>query len=88
MPWIVCALAAAWWFEVWPFNPTYTYKPEVGYYQDGEQVWFVGSDVVDKEQCVSHAIAVYNNFNRESSRRAFSWACRKMQGDRFLDRVR
>ncbi len=65
----------------------YTYRAEVGYYENDKEAWFVGRDK-SREACISEAIARYNNINAASPKRAFSWACRKMQGERFLDRVR
>jgi hypothetical protein len=88
MPWLILIGVALWWFEIWPFGPAYTYAPEVGYYLGEERAWFVGDAIKSREDCVSNAIAVYNNYNGETPGRAFSWSCRKMQGDRFLDRVR
>ena len=81
------ATAAAYYFGVWPFAPKHTYRAEVGYMNGEEEVWFVG---VDKtyDQCMSEAASRYNSINAEHPRRAFSWACRKMQGERFLKRVR
>jgi hypothetical protein len=65
----------------------YKYRAEVGYYENDKEVWFVGEDK-SRDACVSEAITRYNSINAASPRRAFSWACRKMQGERFLDRVR
>jgi hypothetical protein len=65
----------------------YTYRAEVGYYEGGEQRWYVGPDQ-SRDECQSSAINRFNALNRESPGRAFSWACRKMQGERFLERVR
>jgi hypothetical protein len=85
---VLAAVAgAAYWFGVWPFSPAYTYRAEVGYYQNGQQTWYVGSDTTH-DQCISDATWRFNSINAEHPRRAFSWACRKMQGERFLDRVR
>jgi hypothetical protein len=47
----------------------------------------VGADK-SYDACMSEAIAYYNELNRDHPKRAFSWACRKMQGENFLDRVR
>lgn len=65
----------------------YTYRAEVGYYLDGKQTWFVGEDK-SRQDCVTEAVARFNALNAGSQGRAFSWACRKMQGDSFLERVR
>lgn len=65
----------------------YTYRAEVGYYEGDKQTWFVGSDK-SREACISEAISRYNSINAASQGRAFSWACRQMQGENFLDRVR
>jgi hypothetical protein len=85
---LIGAAAATYYFGVWPFAPKHTYRAEVGYYLNGEEeAWFVG---VDKtyDRCMSEAASRYNSINAEHPRRAFSWACRKMQGERFLARVR
>jgi hypothetical protein len=65
----------------------YTYKAEVGYYQDGTQAWFVGENT-SREKCIQEAVMRFNSLNNQNPKRAFSWACRKMQGDNFLERVR
>jgi hypothetical protein len=85
---LVIAGVLMWWFGIWPLAPAHTYAPEVGYYKGEERVWFVGSAVPSRDDCISTATAVYNQYNREARGRAFSWACRQMQGDRFLARVR
>ncbi len=66
---------------------SYTYRVEVGYYEDGKQVWHVGDDKT-REACTSEAIGMFNSLNARSAGRAFSWACRKMNGEQFLERVR
>lgn len=68
------------------FLRPYTYRAEVGYYQNGAQNWFVGDDK-SQEACKSEALARFSELNRPQGR-AFTWSCRKMQGDNFLDRVR
>lgn len=84
---IVLAIAGAWymgWFE------SYTYRAEIGYYEADRQEWFVGSDK-SREECTSEAIRRFNAMNTPplgKPGRAFSWACRKMQGDKFMERVR
>jgi hypothetical protein len=65
----------------------YTYRAEVGYYENGQQAWFVGGDL-PYDRCIDEARSRFDAMNRQSPKRAFSWACRKMQGDQFLDRVR
>jgi hypothetical protein len=65
----------------------YTYRAEVGYYEGTQQAWYVGRDK-SREDCVAEATGLYNQYNAQSKGRAFSWACRQMQGDKFLDRVR
>jgi hypothetical protein len=65
----------------------YTYRAEVGYREGQEEKWFVGSDRT-REECTSEATAYFNRLNSQSPGRAFSWACRKMKGENFLDRVR
>jgi hypothetical protein len=65
----------------------YTYRAEIGYYEGDKQTWFVGTDK-SREACISEAISRYSSINAASPRRAFSWACRQMQGEEFLDRVR
>jgi hypothetical protein len=85
---LVAAVGAAlWWFGVWPFS-SYTYRPEVGYYAGNQQKWHVGRDYNTQDECTSEAAAVFNSYNRQSPGRAFSWACRKMDGEAFLERVR
>lgn len=84
---IVGVVFAGWyygWFE------SYTYRAEVGYYEGTRQEWFVGSDRTH-EECTSEAIRRFNAMNTPplgKPGRAFSWACRKMQGDKFLERLR
>jgi hypothetical protein len=65
----------------------YTYRSEVGYYLEGQPTWYVGIDTT-RDKCTSEAIHLYNSVNAERLNRAFSWACRKMQGEKFLERVR
>jgi hypothetical protein len=84
---ITAVIAALWWFNVWPFN-SYTYRPEVGYYSGSDRQWYVGKDYATQEECSNDAIAVFNSYNAQSSGRAFSWACRQMEGEKFLARVR
>lgn len=93
MPILLLALAAMWWFEVWPFDGTltgrHTYQPEVGYWEDGERKWYVGGGLAKQDECVASATAQYNSYNARSPNRAFSWACRKMdKSGNFLERVR
>src|SRR5262245_19005609 len=95
LPWpviVAAALMAAWYFDVFSldafsFLSPYTYHAEVGYYDDGQQRWFVGADK-SYSDCMSEAIGRFNAFNAQHRGRAFTWSCRKMQGERFLDRVR
>jgi hypothetical protein len=82
---LIGAAAAAYYFGA--FEPKFTYRAEVGYYLNGQQAWFVGADKT-YDDCMSEATWRYNSINAEHPRRAFSWACRKMQGERFLERVR
>jgi hypothetical protein len=79
---------ALWWFGSWPFGSAYTYRVEVGYYDGGKEIWYAGPDQNSREDCVDAAIAYFNSVNNANTDRAFSWACRKMQGEDFLDRVR
>jgi hypothetical protein len=82
---VTLAIIGAWYFGF--FEKT-TYRPEVGYYEGKQAVWTVGSDMT-REECTGVAIAHFNNLNAEPPHtRAFSWACRKMQGEKFLERVR
>lgn len=67
---------------------SYSYRSEVGYYTGERQDWYVGAERTTREACISDAAAYYNSLNFQSPGRAFSWACRKMQGERFLERVR
>jgi hypothetical protein len=78
--------SGAWYFGAFD-RWSYTYRAEVGYYQDGQQTWFVGPDQ-DYEGCIAEARGRFTGINIASPNRAFSWACRKMQGERFLERVR
>lgn len=85
---VIGAIAA----YLWVFGPPaflspYTYRAEVGYYNGGAQAWYVGSDT-SYDSCMSEARGLFNSYNVQSPNRAFSWACRKMQGESFLDRVR
>jgi hypothetical protein len=84
---VILGLIAAWYFGLFESFQGHTYRAEVGYFQGSERTWYVGRDK-SREACTAEATALYNSYNRESPGRAFSWACRKMQGDRFLDRVR
>jgi hypothetical protein len=85
---LVIVGAIALWFFGWPtFLSAYTYKAEVGYYEGKSQAWYVGNDTT-YDKCMSEARNLYNAYNAKSPNRAFSWACRKMQGDSFLERVR
>lgn len=81
---------AAWYFGLFDaFSPT-TYRAEVGYYEGTQQAWFVGSDK-SREECTEEAARRFNAMNTGplgKPGRAFSWACRKMQGENFLERVR
>jgi hypothetical protein len=52
----------------------------------GAQTWFVGNDMT-RDDCTARAIGYFNALNAESPNRAFSWACRKMQREKF-QRVR
>lgn len=94
MPFLLVILAALWYFETWPFSVAgpldfqTEYMAEVGYYQGSDRVWFVGSRQKKKEACIDEAVSRFNSLNRESPRRAFSWSCRIMRGERFLDRTR
>jgi hypothetical protein len=83
---VVLGVIAYWagWFDSFK---AYTYRAEVGYYVGDRQNWYVGNDK-SRDDCQSEAIAIYNNYNREKPGRAFSWACRKMKGEQFLERVR
>jgi hypothetical protein len=83
---IIIGLIAAYFFG-WFDGFFYTYRAEVGYYEGTEQRWYVGSDK-SRDDCTSEAIGLYNSLNARSQGRAFSWACRKMNGERFLERVR
>jgi len=87
MPWLIALVVAAWWFGWIPIWQGYTYRAEVGYHYGSRQDWYVGPDQ-SLEDCRQHALSMYHSKNSDSPRRAFSWACRKMQGDSFLERVR
>jgi hypothetical protein len=66
----------------------YTYKAGVGYFNDGKETWYMG-DNKSYDACMSEARSYFASLNTPSNpKRAFSWACRKMQGDSFLERVR
>lgn len=65
----------------------YTYRAEVGYYEGSERTWYVGQDK-NYQACIDEATAYYRSLNDKRPNRAFSWACRKMEGEKFLDRVR
>lgn len=84
---VIMAVVAAWYFGLFESFNSYTYRAEVGYYQGDQQAWYVGSDK-SRDACQAEAIGYYNQLNAKSTGRAFSWACRKMQGERFLERVR
>ncbi len=86
MPLVLIALAAfgAWYFGF--FTKT-TYRAEVGYYRGLQHEWYVGADKT-REECQSEAISRFRALNAESPGRAFSWACRKMEGETFVSRVR
>ena len=84
---VILAIIGAWYFGIFETFQGYTYKAEVGYYTGQRQDWYVGADK-SKDACLAEARAHFNSLNAQSPGRAFSWACRQMQGDRFLDRVR
>ncbi|RQH12461.1 hypothetical protein [Bradyrhizobium sp. RP6] len=85
---IIAAIAAYLWvFGTPSFLSPYTYRAEVGYYNGGAQAWYVGNDT-SFDSCISEAQAMFNSYNTPKPNRAFSWACRKMQGESFLERVR
>jgi|GEM_PF-5140095 len=84
---LIAGAATFWYFDPMGWFTPYTYKAEVGYYRGSQQDWYVGSDKT-REACTSEAVSLYNSYNRESPGRAFSWACRKMKGEQFLERVR
>jgi hypothetical protein len=95
MKWLsIIVIAALWLSGSWPFDQggpfdfKTEYMAEVGYYAGEERRWYVGSRTRDKSACLSEAISIYNQYNWQSSGRAFSWSCRIMSGDRFLDRTR
>lgn len=83
----ILGILAAWYFGLFSAFESHTYRAEVGYYNGGQQAWYVGSDK-SREACTSEAINYYNSLNAERQGRAFSWACREMQGEKFLARVR
>ena len=89
MPLVLIILAAVGlWIYGWPeFLTKYTYRAEVGYYEGDKQAWYVGPDK-SYDACISEAQGVFSNYNAKSPNRAFSWSCRKMQGESFLERVR
>lgn len=82
---VILAAIAAWYFGLFE-GLTYTYRAEVGYYQDGYMVWHVGSDK-SYDACIAEAKAVFSSYNTERPGRAFAWSCRRMQGERFIDRI-
>ncbi len=74
--------------EAKAFFGSYEYIPEVGYHDNGKENWWLGDRYKSKESCINSATSQYNFYNKNDQKRAFSWACRKMEGDKFLDRVR
>jgi hypothetical protein len=88
MPALAFMVAAlgAWYFGLFD-RDSYTYRAEVGYYEGNYQQWFVGNDKT-RDECQAEAISRFNSINARDPSRAFSWACRKMKGERFLERVR
>lgn len=94
MFYVLLLMAGLWYFELWPFSVEgpldfqTEYAAEVGYYRGTERAWFVGSRHRKKEACINEAISRFNTLNHESPGRAFSWSCRVMRGERFLDRTR
>jgi hypothetical protein len=94
MPWAVIIIGGMFWLDVWPFSVgapldfRTEYMAEVGYYDNNRQAWFVGERTKSLDACILEAQARYAGYNRNSPGRAFSWACRVMRGERFLDRTR
>jgi hypothetical protein len=64
------------------------YIPEVGYREGEREIWWLGERTRSKEDCVRAAAGKFNAINNDSSRRAFSWACRVMKGESFEERTR
>jgi hypothetical protein len=66
----------------------YTYNAEVGYYEGGQQKWYIGS-AKSYDGCIAEAASYFDSLKSPSNpKRAFTWACRKMRGEEFLDRVK
>ena len=66
----------------------YTYKAEVGYYEGGQQKWYIGS-AKSYSECIAEATSYFDSLKTPSNpKRAFTWSCRKMRGEEFLDRVK
>jgi len=63
------------------------YSAEVGYYEGDQQRWHIGQPK-SREECTAEAINMYNRLNRESPRRAFSWACLLTRDGRYISRHR
>lgn len=84
---VILGVIGAWYMGWFSWFTPYTYRAEVGYYLNDQKTWYVGSDK-SYDDCISEAIGRYRSLNAEHAGRAFSWACRKMQGEDFLDRVR
>jgi hypothetical protein len=66
----------------------YTYKAEVGYYEGGQQKWYIGS-AKSYNDCIAEATSYFDSLKSPSNpKRAFTWSCRKMRGEEILDRVK
>jgi hypothetical protein len=53
------------------------YDAEVGYYEGDSQEWDVWGDFSSLDECREAAIVRFNQYNRDSAGRAFSWSCLK-----------
>lgn len=69
------------------FFPGEKYRAEVGYHDGSSERWWFGRDT-DRATCTREATQQYNTFNSGNNKRAFSWACLVIRGDRVLGRVR
>ena len=62
------------------------FAAEVGYHRGTEIAYDIWGDFDSLEECRDHAIARFNQLNRESEGRATSWACLKKNGDGGYER--
>lgn len=68
-------------------TPLVKYQAEVGYYDGQDMKWFYGNMTTYKD-CMNEAIWKFNDLNRGSDGRAFSWICLQWSGGNIIGKVR